>query len=158
MRVLGVDPGARRIGVAVSDEDGVLATPERTIEVRGGAAGLDRALDVLARVVREQAAAEVVIGLPLKLDGREGEASRRARRFARGLERRVEAKVVLWDERMTTVQAERALREGGVRGAKQRQVVDRAAAAVILQSYLDARRGRDGDGDADAVDGGSDGR
>ncbi|MGD8861685.1 MAG: Holliday junction resolvase RuvX [Myxococcales bacterium] len=156
MRVLGVDPGARRIGVAVSDEDGVLASPVRTLEVRGGAAGLSRALDSLARIVRDQQASEVVIGLPLKLDGREGEAARRARRFASGLEGRVDVRVVLWDERMTTLQAERALREGGVRGGRQRQVVDQVAAAVILQSYLDARRERDGHGDA--VDGGSEGR
>lgn len=149
MRVLAVDPGSRRIGLALSDEEGSIALPLETVERRGEAAAVRR----IAEVVRERGAREIVVGLPLELDGTEGPAARRARLFAGAIEREVEVPVVLWDERLTTVSAERALRESGVRGAKRRRVVDQVAATVLLSGYLEARRARAGDGDADRWDG-----
>jgi putative Holliday junction resolvase len=82
-----------------------------------------------------------VVGLPLRLDGSEGEAARRARAFGEALAAALEVEVVYWDERWTTVAAERSLREMGRRGAKQREVVDQSAATILLQGYLDANKG-----------------
>lgn len=141
MRALGVDPGVRRIGLALSDEDRILASPHAVVQVRTPG----EAIAELARVVAEREVSTVVVGLPLKLDGREGEAARRARAFAAALQRACDGvELVLWDERLTTVAAERSLREGGVRGKRQRAAVDKVAAALLLQSYLDAQRRDDG--------------
>ncbi len=142
MRVLAVDPGSRRIGLALSDEEGAVALPLATIERAGEADAARR----VAEAARERDAGAVVVGLPLEMDGTEGPAARRARRFADAVAQAVDVPVVLWDERLTTVQAERALQEAGVRGRARRRVVDQAAATVLLQSYLDARsRRRDED-------------
>jgi putative Holliday junction resolvase len=142
MRLLGVDPGARRIGLALSDEDAQIASPHSTVEVQG----LERALREVAALAVRLEAERVVVGLPLRLDGSEGEAARRARLFAERLGTLTQLPIVLWDERLTTAAAERALSAGGVRGSKRRQVVDRVAAALILQSYLDAQHDRRDDG------------
>jgi putative Holliday junction resolvase len=135
MRLLGVDPGLRRVGVALSDEDGHIAMPLATLSRTGDAA----LVDALAGLAAEHAVAAVVIGLPLRLDGSESEGSRWARKLATALGARLAAEVVLWDERMSTAQAQRALRDGGVRARDQRAVVDQVAATLILQSYLDSR-------------------
>lgn len=137
---IGVDAGEVRIGVAVSDREGTLAAPLETVP-RGRAA-----LDRLADLVVEHDAVEVVVGLPLSLSGRSGPAAAKARALAAGLAavlatRRVSVPVRLVDERMSTVSAQRGLRERGVRGRRNRAVVDQAAAAVILQSALDTERG-----------------
>lgn len=139
MRTLGIDHGERRVGLALSDEDGRIAHPHST------AARKDPKELVLAiaEQVRELAVQRIVVGLPLHLDGREGTSARRARRFAERLEEATGLAIVLWDERLTTVAAERALDEAGVRAADRRQVVDRVAAALMLQSYLDATQERD---------------
>ena len=134
MRILGVDPGSRRIGLALSDEEGRIALPLDTV-VRGG----DDAAEAVAERARIEGAREIVIGLPLEMDGTDGPAAKRARRFAAAVERASGLRVVLWDERLTTVAAERALREAGVRGADKKRVVDQVAATVLLQGYLDAR-------------------
>jgi putative Holliday junction resolvase len=146
MRLLGVDPGARRIGLALSDEDGEIASPHSTVQVQGQ----ERALREVAAAAARLEVGCVVVGLPLRLDGSEGEASRRARQFAQRLGELTQLPIVMWDERLTTLSAERALAEAGVRGSKQRQLVDRVAAALLLQSYLDAQRERARDGSADA--------
>ena len=134
MRILGVDPGSRRIGLALSDEDGRIALPLDTL-VRAG----DDAAQAVADRARDEGAREIVIGLPLEMDGTDGPAAKRARRFATAVERASGVRVVLWDERLTTVAAERALREAGVKGAAKKRVVDQAAATLLLQGYLDAR-------------------
>jgi len=135
MRRLGIDPGLRRVGVALSDEDGRIAMPLSTLPRTG-----DEALvAALAALVAEHGAGVVVVGLPLRLDGSESDGSRRARRLAQALSSRVAAEVVLWDERLSTAQAERSLRESGVRGRDRKDVVDQVAATLILQSYLDAQ-------------------
>lgn len=139
MRALGIDPGTRRVGVALSDEDGLFASPLCTLEVKG----LSQLIAELGALAREHAVSVIVVGLPLRLDGSEGEAARRARVLSERLAQSVAERSIrleLWDERLSTRAAERALREGEVRGKQARQVVDRVAAAVLLQSYLDARR------------------
>jgi putative Holliday junction resolvase len=147
MRALGIDPGTRRVGVALSDEDGAFASPLCTIEVKRR----EQVLGEIAALAEKHAAQVIVVGLPLRLDGSEGEAARRSRMLAEQLAARTGRSVELWDERLSTRAAERALREGELRGKAARQVVDRVAAALLLQSYLDAhgaRRGYDeGEGD-----------
>jgi putative Holliday junction resolvase len=132
---LGVDVGSVRIGVARCDPGGILATPLET--VRRGKGDLDR----LVALAAEHEALEVVVGLPTSLSGREGPAAEAAREFAVRLAERLPADAVrLYDERLTTVTAESGLRAGGVRGKARRQVVDQAAAAVLLQAALDGER------------------
>jgi putative Holliday junction resolvase len=134
---LGIDPGDARIGVARSDPSGMLATPVET--VRRGKGDLAR----IAQILAEENAVEVVVGLPRSLSGREGPAAVKVREFALELARRVApVPVRLCDERLTTVSAEAMLRDRGRKGAKRREVVDQAAAVVILQQALETERAR----------------
>lgn len=134
-RIVGIDPGSARIGIAISDERGSIAFPRETIQARGG-------YQDAARRIREALSDDeislAVVGLPLRLDGSEGEAARRARAFGEVLGAALGVEVVFWDERLTTVAAERSLRDMGRRGAKSRDVVDQSAATILLQGYLDA--------------------
>ena len=141
-RRLGVDVGDVRVGVALSDPSGVLATPLVTLK-RDMRSGTD--LDALAALVVEHEVIEVVVGLPRMLSGRHGPAARAAEEYARSLTGRLDEAVPvrLTDERLTTVTAARMLTGRGVRGRKQRAVVDQAAAVEILQGWLDARRRAD---------------
>jgi putative Holliday junction resolvase len=136
-RRLGVDVGSVRVGVAVSDPRGFMATPLVTLR-RDERDGSD--LRQLAELVTEYEVVEVVVGLPRTLAGREGPAAEAARHYAELLAARIPVPVLLADERLSTVVATRVLRERGVRGRKQRAVVDQAAAVEILQGWLDARR------------------
>jgi putative holliday junction resolvase len=138
-RRLGVDFGEVRVGVALSDPSGILATPLVTL-TRDRSRGTD--LDALAALVAEHEVVEVVVGLPRTLAGRQGPAAQAATEYACALADRLgdAVPVRLTDERLTTVSAARVLAERGVRGRKQRAVVDQAAAVEILQSWLDARR------------------
>ncbi len=132
---LGIDPGDARIGVAKSDPTGFLATPLET--VRRGRGDVGR----IARLVRDEDAVEVVVGLPRSLSGGEGPAAAKAREFAGRLAARIApVGVRLQDERLTTVSAEAMLRDRGKRGAERRAVVDQAAAVLILQHALDTER------------------
>lgn len=137
-RIVGIDPGEARIGIAISDEDASIAFPRETVPARGDA-------EEVARKVRNALAddeiALVVVGLPLRLDGTEGEAARRAKAFGKVLGAVLKAEVVFWDERLTTAAAERSLREMGRRGTRRREVVDQSAATILLQGYLDANKG-----------------
>lgn len=133
---LGVDVGDVRMGVAASDRRGVLATPVET--VRRGRGDLQRILEL----IRELDVVEVVVGLPLSMSGASGPAAVKATAFAHSLldaitDAGLDVSIRLSDERLTTVSAERALRDSGRKGAKQRSVVDQAAAVVILQQALD---------------------
>lgn len=136
MRALGIDLGSKRIGVAVSDRSGTIAGP-LTVVVRSGRVADDHRR--LAALVAEEEAEVVVVGLPLSLDGSDGAAARAARREADQLATVVDVPVVLHDERLTTVSADRTLREAGLRAPARREVVDKVAAAVMLQSWLDGR-------------------
>jgi putative pre-16S rRNA nuclease len=141
---LGVDVGKVRVGVAKSDPDGILATPLATISRDISDKG-DIPADMveLARLVREHESVEVVLGLPVNLAGQEGPAAAHVRAYAERLAEVIApVPVVLADERMSTVVASRRLFDQGVRGKRQRAVIDQAAAVEILQGWLDARRGR----------------
>ncbi len=142
---LGVDVGQVRVGVARSDPDGVLATPLVTLarDLRTADPDVPTDLAELGRLVGEYEAVEVVVGLPVTLAGRHGPAAENATTYARRLAGVVEpVPVRLADERMSTVVASRRLSERGVKGRRQRAVVDQAAAVEILQSWLDAQRRR----------------
>jgi putative Holliday junction resolvase len=140
--VLGVDLGTRRIGLAVSDPTGTLAGPHGVLE-RGGDADADRR--AIVRAAREVGAARIVVGLPRSLSGRDGPAARAARAEVAALEAVAgpDLPVELHDERFSTVTARRALAgatPGRARRRRRRTGVDAAAAAIILQSYLESRR------------------
>lgn len=141
MRALGLDLGSRRIGVAVSDRSGTIATP-LTVLPRGRARHDDHRR--IAQLVAEEEAECVVVGLPRSMSGALGPAARAAMSEIGVLATVVGVPVETYDERMTTVTAERMLADHGVRGQARRQVVDKVAAAVILQAWLDARRLRGG--------------
>ncbi len=137
---LAVDVGSVRVGVARSDPGGVLATP-LTVLPSGPGAKAERTRAELARLAADQGAIEVIVGLPTSLSGREGTAAAGAREFAADLARRLAPiPVRLVDERFTTTEAHDALRRGGKDARARRQVVDAAAAAVLLQAALDAER------------------
>jgi putative holliday junction resolvase len=136
-RRLGIDVGAVRVGVALSDPDGLLATPLVTV---ARDAERDSDLATIAQLAAEHDVVQVVVGLPRTLAGREGPAAEAARAFADALAGVLTVPVVLSDERLTTVVATRQLRESGRRGRRQRAVVDQAAAVAILQGWLDTNR------------------
>ena len=130
-RILGIDLGQARIGVAVSDELGLLAHPVETIPANKNAA------QRIAELVREKNAERVVVGLPRHMNGSVGESAIDALAFAKKLQAMLPCEVVTWDERLTTAGANRALRDSGRRTRDSRQVVDQVAAQMILQGYLD---------------------
>ena len=134
-RALGLDLGTVRIGVAITDPGRVIASPYGLIE-RGGDHGADHAL--IARVIEHNGATIVVVGLPRAMSGRDSDATRAVRAELEELRAALSVPVVLWDERLSTVTAQRALIEGGVRRKQRKGSVDKVAAAVILQSWLDA--------------------
>src|SRR5262249_38278386 len=131
-RILALDYGTKRIGVALSDELGWTAQPLETFERRT----LDRDIAYIASLVQSHEVGRVVLGLPLQLDGREGPAIKAMREFANRLEEGVAVPLVLWDERMTTKAAEDLLIAADVSRQKRKGAVDRVAAAILLQSYL----------------------
>ncbi len=135
-RVLGLDLGDARIGVAISDPERRMAVPLGTIHV-GQPPG---ELKAVAALVAEHDATLLVIGLPRSMSGDEGPRAALARGFGAALEATVHVPIEFQDERLSTVEAERALREAGVAGRDRRRVVDRSAATVILQAWLDAHR------------------
>jgi putative Holliday junction resolvase len=135
-RVLGLDLGGARIGVAVSDPDRRLAVPHGTIAVGQPPADVK----AVAALVAELDVTDVVVGHPLGLSGRAGEAAHHAERFAEVLREVLKLPVHLQDERLTTTEAERSLADAGVRGPDLRRVVDQVAASVLLQAWLDRER------------------
>lgn len=138
MRVLALDLGTKRIGVAVSDSTGTLASPRRTL-VRTG----DRVAEhrLVARIVAEEEADLVLVGLPLNMDGSRGPAATAAQAEAADLAVVLDVPVELVDERLTTVSADRVLKARGARAPARRRVVDQTAAAIMLQGWLDGAEG-----------------
>src|SRR5262245_36653395 len=136
MRALGLDLGTVRIGVAVSDELGLAAHPRQVLTRKGEAADVE----TVAAIVDAERAEVVVVGLPLTPEGTVGPAAKRALVFVEALRRRLAVPVETWDERFSTAAVERVLIEGDVSRAKRKQVIDKQAAAFILQGWLDARR------------------
>ena len=140
-RILGIDPGEARIGLALSDPLGITAQPLGCLNCIGPRKDLNR----IAALVREHEAETVVIGLPRLLSGDEGQAAAGSRLLAQGLGRRLPGvRIELWDERLTTVEAERTMISADVKRRERRAVVDTLAAVLILQGYLDAQAPGDG--------------
>ena len=135
-RVLGVDYGERRLGLAVSDPLGITAQPAGTVTISNPR----EALHAVAEAVEHHAAVHVVVGLPRSMRGGIGPKAREVIRFVAVFERTASVPVSLWDERLTSASAERVLDEGGVSARDRRGKVDAVAAQLILQSYLDAQR------------------
>lgn len=133
-RFLGIDPGEARVGVAVSDELGMLAHPLETIQVAS-----TEPIARIAALVVEKNITGVIVGVPRNMDGTFGPAAEKSKAFIEKLKTRVNCRVIPWDERLTTVSAERALREAGRNAKKQRAVIDQAAAQILLQGWLDAQ-------------------
>ena len=135
-RILGIDLGRARIGVAVSDELGLLAHPLETIPASKDASRR------IAELVREKNAECVVIGFPRHMNGSVGESAADALAFAKKLQTVLSCEVVMWDERLTTTAANRALRDSGRKTRSTRQIVDQVAAQLILQGYLDSAQAK----------------
>ena len=133
-RVLGIDFGSVRIGLAVSDPAGLTAQPLDVIAADEGA------VDVIAERARELEVGEIVVGIPLRMNGEHGPEADAAEAFAGQLERLTDLPVRRWDERLSTVEATRVMRGGGANAKRQRGVVDKVAAAVVLGAYLESRR------------------
>jgi putative Holliday junction resolvase len=133
MRIVGLDVGERRIGVAVADERARVALPVAVIERRE----LSADLDAIARLVQEQGAEAIVIGLPISLNGSLGPQAQAVEAFGRELSARLPLPIEYWDERLSTVEAQRRLASAGHRGPKAKARRDALAAAIILQGYLD---------------------
>lgn len=133
MKILGLDHGTKRIGVAVSDDLGITARGLSTIERKG----LERDILVIVDLVRELGVEKIILGYPITLSGEEGMACERVRKFAGVLESRLDIPVILWDETLSTVEAESILRESAVKRKKRKKFIDSLAAAIILQAYLD---------------------
>jgi putative Holliday junction resolvase len=136
-----VDWGERRIGLAVSDPHGVIATGLDTLAVRGP----EEALTRVAEVAKEREVGRIVVGLPLRMSGERGSAAEAASAFADGLRARTGLPVDTWDERLTSALSRRRLREVGVRSGHARARVDRGAAVALLESYLQRRSVTGGD-------------
>ena len=134
MRVLALDVGEKRIGVAISDLSQTLARSLQVIQ----RSSRQEDFAAVARLTEEYEVEKVVVGYPRSLDGMAGAQARRVERYAAGLAKALTVPVVLWDERFSTVSAERLMRQAGLRGKKKREKIDAVAAAVILQDYLDS--------------------
>jgi putative holliday junction resolvase len=139
-RLLAIDLGEVRVGLALSDPGQVLASPAETLQVPRDANG--PTLDALVNASTRHDAAGLVVGLPRKLDGREDDAAKRARWFAEQLRERTGLPVLLQDERFTTVEAERVLLDADVSRGGRKATVDKVAASVLLQGVLEAQRRR----------------
>lgn len=137
VRALGIDLGSKRIGIAVSDLSGTIGSALTTVH-RSRSRRHDHA--EIAKIVREEECEVVVVGLPLSLDGTTGPAARAATKEAEQLASVVGVPVEMYDERFTTVTAERGMMEAGLDAVQRRRVVDKVAAAVMLQAWLDHRR------------------
>lgn len=132
MRILGIDPGERRTGLAISDELGITAQGLTTFDRQGPVDFFDH----ISELIETHAVGEIVVGNPVHLSGRRSESSARAERLAEELQRRFDIKVTMWDERLSSQEARRVTR--GERVPK--EALDRVAAVLILQSYLDFKR------------------
>jgi len=135
-RVLGLDVGSRRIGIAVSDPLGITAQGLETLQRRNKRADLA----ALERVIREYAVREIVVGLPLRMSGAEGTQSEKMQLFAEELRKKFRLPVHLWDERLTSAEANRLLRETELSIERRAKAVDRMAAVLILQGWMEGKR------------------
>lgn len=136
MRVMALDMGEKTIGVAVSDSTMLIAQGVEIIKRKS----LDKDLARLAELLQEYEVEEVVVGLPLNMNGSEGPEAQKARNFGEKIKARLKVPVIFWDERLTTMAAERTLLDADLSRAKRKKVIDKMAAVFILQNYLDRKR------------------
>ncbi len=134
-RVLGVDLGSVRIGLALSDPLGLTAQGLEVLDV-----GSSLPIDAIVERVQKHDVNEIVVGIPIRMDGSHGAEAENAEAFARALEEATGLPVTRWDERLSTKEAARSMRAAGADSRKQRGVIDKVAAAVFLQAYLESRR------------------
>jgi putative holliday junction resolvase len=134
MRILALDHGTRRIGIAVSDEMKMIASPLEYIL----AEPFEKVLTRLQEIIREKEVSLMLIGMPRNMDGTYGPASQKVKDFIASLQPHITTPIKTWDERLTSVMANRVLLQGNVRRDKRKQAVDKMAAAILLQSYLDS--------------------
>jgi len=135
MKILGLDLGSKTIGVAISDD--LVITAQVLTSIKRSV--LEKDLAVIVSLVDEYRVEEIVVGLPINMDGSTGESARQAEAFIDKLREIFSIKIIPWDERLSTVAAERILLEGDLSRKKRRKVIDRLSAAIILQGYLDSR-------------------
>lgn len=140
MRTLGLDYGSKTVGTALSDELGITAQPFETI-VRKEENKLRQTLARIEAIIKEHKAGLIVLGMPKNMNNTIGDRAQKTLEFKAMLERRTGLKVILWDERLTTVAAERVLQESRVRRENRKEYIDQIAAAFILQGYLDSAAG-----------------
>ncbi len=132
MRILGIDHGDVRIGIAMSDETAFLASPLTTVQ------NSKAAITEIVSLVVEHNVETIVVGLPRNMNGTYGSATEKVRAFIEKLSAKTDVPIVEWDERLSTVSAHNNLREAGLDGRKHKKVIDKVAARIILQNYLDA--------------------
>lgn len=137
MRTMGLDYGSKTVGVAISDALGWTAQPVETIQ-RKDEANLVSTIDRMRELIQEYEVNKIVLGLPKNMNNTEGERAEITRKFERRLIREFELEVILWDERLSTMGASRVLDAAGMHKKKQKKVIDKMAAVLILQGYLDA--------------------
>jgi putative Holliday junction resolvase len=142
MKILGLDIGEKRIGIAISDELGYTAQGMRVLN----RSGIEDDLASLRELIKETEATEVVVGLPKNMDGSLGESAQKILSFAKQIEEFLSIPVILWDERWTTAEATRLLVDADISRTKRRKVVDKLAAVLILQGYLDSLDRQEGGG------------
>ena len=133
-RAMGIDLGDARVGVAVSDDLGMLAHPMETIQVKAG-----RVMGRILEIAREKGTQTIVVGMPRNMDGSFGPAAQKTRDFIDALKLETSCRVVPWDERLTTVSAQRSLHEAGKNARAQKAMIDQVAAQILLQSWLDSQ-------------------
>ena len=136
MKVLGIDYGDARIGLAISDEIGIIATPIMTYKSQS----MRKDIDFISRLAHEKGVGLIVLGLPLNMNGTSGDRVNKTQAFGRVLQKVSGIDIVYKDERLTTIYADRALTEGNVSNKKRKQVIDTMAAQIILQGYLDSKK------------------
>ena len=141
MRILGLDLGSKTLGIAISDTLGMVAHGVETYTFK--TEHYKHAINYVSTFIKKENISTIVLGHPLNMDATEGERAKRSRRFAQKVENATDVKVVLWDERLTTMQAERVLIDGGVRRENRKKHADKLAATIILQSYLDKNSPRE---------------
>lgn len=141
MRIMGLDYGSKTVGVALSDELGITAQPLITIE-RKSENKLRKTLAQIEELIEAYEVSFVVLGYPKNMDNSEGIRVEKTKEFKEHIERRTGLEVVLWDERLTTMESERILMDAGVRRENRKDYIDKMAAAIILQSYMDAEKER----------------
>ncbi|HEY3373805.1 MAG TPA: Holliday junction resolvase RuvX [Candidatus Aquicultor sp.] len=138
MRLLGLDYGSRRIGVAISDPSGFMAQPLQVIDKSRDSSDIRK----ISELVNEYGVDEVVVGLPISLSGEIGPQAREVLDFVEELKKTLSVPVATWDERLTTSYAERALKESNVKRGRRKEIIDKVAAAVMLQGFLDLKNSR----------------